>query len=278
MADAAAIAAAVREAIPRAAFSLRPDVAAALESALASETSERGRRVLAMLLQNARVAEAEGVPLCQDTGTVRVKVELGAAERLTGDLRALVDAAVAEAYGSHALRASTVRDALEDRSNPGDNTPAYVELVSRPGFGATVHVMLKGGGSDNASALAMLDVSAGAEGVRAFVLDTVRAKGASACPPLIVGVGVGGTFDTVAALSSTALLREVGSRASGSAGELEAGILAAVNALGIGPGGFGGDTTALAVHVETAPCHIAALPVAVDLGCSAMRSVSVEVP
>lgn len=278
MADASAIAAAVREAIPRAAFSLRADVAGAIRSALEVESSDRGRRLLETLLENAGIAADECVPLCQDTGTVRVLVELGADERLAGDLQSMVDTAVAEAYRAHALRASTVRDALGDRSNPGDNTPAWVELRSRPGSGATVHVMLKGGGSDNASALAMLDPSAGAEGVRRLVLDTVRAKGASACPPLLVGVGVGGTFDTVAALSKKALLREVGSRAPGVAGELEADLLAEVNALGIGPGGFGGDTTALAVHVETAPSHIAALPVAVNLGCSAMRSVTVEVP
>jgi fumarate hydratase class I/fumarate hydratase subunit alpha len=173
---------------------------------------------------------------------------------------------------------SIVRDALGDRTNTGDNTPAFLDVTLRPGRGATVHVMLKGGGSDNASALSMLDPSAGAEGIRAFVTETVSAKATGACPPLVVGVGVGGTFDSVAKLAKKALLRPVGVRAATEAvAELEALLLADINALGIGPAGLGGATTALAVHVLTAPCHIAALPVAVNLGCSAMRSVTLEV-
>ena len=271
------IADAVRASIAEAATTLRPDALDALAAAAARERSERGRRVLAQLLENARIASRDAVPLCQDTGTVWVWVELGVEEPLEGDLASAVNSAVRDAYASNALRMSVVEDALIGRVNTGDNTPAFIDLTGRPGRGATVHTMLKGGGSDNASALSMLDPSAGRDGVARFVLDTVSAKATGACPPLMIGVGVGGTFDTVAKLAKKALLRPVGVPSADPAiASLEAELLAGVNALGIGPAGLGGDTTALAVHVLTAPCHIAALPVAVNLGCSAMRSVTVE--
>jgi tartrate/fumarate subfamily iron-sulfur-dependent hydro-lyase alpha chain len=277
----ASIAHAVRVAIPRAADSLRPDVLAALATAATRERSPRGRAVLAQLLENARIAEADHVPLCQDTGTVWVRVELGADECVTGDLQGAIDAAVADAYRDAKLRMSVARDALLDRANTGDNTPAFVDIALgvRAGRGATVHVMLKGGGSDNASCVEMLPPGAGVEGVVRVVLQTVEAKATGACPPLLVGVGVGTTFDKVGGLAKKALLRPVGSPPSDPRlADLEAELLAAINATGIGPAGLGGDTTALAVHVATAPCHIAALPVAVNLGCSAVRSASVEVP
>jgi fumarate hydratase subunit alpha len=272
------IARVVRDAIVETAVTLRPDVLAALERAVTEERSERGRSVLAQLAQNAAVACADCAPLCQDTGTVWVRVELGVDECLEGDLQASLDAAVREAYESAALRMSVVRDALLDRTNSGDNTPAFVDLVQRPGTGATVHVMLKGGGSDNASRVAMLSPADGWNGVREFVLDTVRATATSACPPVIVGLGVGSTFDKVGSLAKRALLRPLGQPAGDArlAG-YEAELLAQINATGIGPAGLGGDTTALGVSIVTAPCHIAALPVAVNMGCSAMRSASVEV-
>jgi fumarate hydratase class I/fumarate hydratase subunit alpha len=173
---------------------------------------------------------------------------------------------------------SMVRDALFDRANTSDNTPAILTVALRPGTGAEVDVMLKGGGSDNASALAMLPPSAGADGVRRFVLETVEARATGACPPLVVGVAVGGTFDTVAGLAKKALLREVGSPAPSTWAEgLESALLEEINATGIGPAGLGGRVTALAVHVVTAPCHIAALPVAVNLGCCAVRSAHREI-
>jgi fumarate hydratase subunit alpha len=277
MVDAAAIARAVHDAVGEAASTLRPDVLAALEAAAVTETSERGRRVLAQLAENARIAAEDGVPLCQDTGTVRVRIELGVGERLDTGLQAAVDAAVASAYADFGLRASVVRDALLDRSNTGENTPAFIEFAARAGTGARVEVMLKGGGSDNASAVAMLDPSAGEDGVVRAVVDAVTAKGASACPPLLVGVGVGGTFDTVAGLAKRALVRRIGEAGEPRVAALEARLLAAVNVTGIGPGGLGGSTTALAVHVATAPCHIACLPVAINLGCYAVRSASREI-
>ena len=278
MLDARQVADAVREAIAEAAVTLRPDVFAAMRVAVAEETSERGRRVLSQLVENAEIAAADRVPLCQDTGTVWVRVTVGTGECLTGDLHAEVDRAVGEVYRAGALRMSTVRDALLDRSNPGDNAPAFIELTQRPGTGATVDVMLKGGGSDNASVLAMLDPAAGWPGVRDLVLDTVRRKATGACPPLVIGVGVGATFDTVGVLAKSALLREIGSApADPRLATLERELLEAVNATGIGPAGLGGSTTALAVHIATAPCHIAALPVAVNMGCSAVRTATVEV-
>ena len=280
MLSSASIADAVRAAIPRAAVTLRPDFHAALEEAVARERSPRGRAVLEQLLANAKIAAADSVPLCQDTGTVWVRVELGADECVCGDLKAAIDGAVADAYRDAKLRMSVVRDALVDRANTGDNTPAFVDIVcgARPGAGATVHVMLKGGGSDNASRVDMLPPGAGIEGVKRVVLEAVTAGATAACPPLLLGVGVGTTFDKVGALSKYALLRRIGNAAEDPrVAELEAELLAAVNDTGIGPAGLGGDTTALAVHIATAPCHIASLPVAVNLGCSAMRSETIEV-
>jgi fumarate hydratase class I/fumarate hydratase subunit alpha len=251
----------------------------AMTAAALTEPSERGRQVLGQLLENARIADHDGVPLCQDTGTVWVWIEIGRDSCLDGDVQTAVDDAVARTYRDSALRMSVVRDALADRVNSGDNTPAFIDITQRPGDGATVHVMLKGGGSDNASALAMLDPASGTDGAARFVIDTVSAKATGACPPLVVGVGVGGTFDSVAKLAKKALLRPLGSPAlTEAAATLETQLLGAINALGIGPAGLGGATTALGVHVLTAPCHIAALPVAVNLGCSAMRSAVVEVP
>lgn len=278
MIGAASIAAAVRDAIPRAATQLRPDVLAAMREALDRESSFRGRAALEQLVLNARLAESDGVPLCQDTGYVWVWLEVGVEECLSGEYAAAIDGAVAEAYRSAHLRTSLARDALLDRANSGDNTPAFVDVSARPGSGVTVHVMLKGGGSDNASAMTMLPPGAGEEGVRRFVLDAVSAKVASACPPVMVGVGVGATFDKVGVLAKKALLRRIGeAHPDARVTALETSLLAEINALGIGPGGIGGDTTALAVHVLTAPSHIAALPVAVNIGCSAVRTASVEV-
>lgn len=275
---ASALAAAVADAVAEAAVTLRPDVRSALAPALVAEPSERGRRVLQQLLDNARIAAEDRVPLCQDTGTVWVWVELGEAERIEGDLQREVDAAVAAAYREGGLRMSVVRDALADRTNTGDNTPAFIDLTLRPGTGATVHVMLKGGGSDNASSVMMLEPAAGAEGVVDAVMRLVEEKAASACPPLIIGVGVGGTFDSVAKLAKKALLVPLDAPpAEGAAGELERTLLERVNATGIGPAGLGGRTTALGVRVLTAPCHIAALPLAVNLGCCAVRTARREI-
>lgn len=269
---------AVYRAIRQCAITLRPDFRKAVEAAREEATpGSREAGVLDRILENARIGEADGVPICQDTGSVWVCLEVGEKLSVPGDIFSRVNDAVARAYKDGRLRMSLVRDALFDRANTGDNTPAFCELKLVPGASATLHVLLKGGGSDNASRVVMLPPGAGAAGVRRVVLDCVREKAANACPPLVIGLGVGATFDKVAGLAKHALLREVGSpAASAEEAAFEEELLAEVNALGIGPAALGGTPTALAMHLETAPCHIAALPVAVNMGCCAMRSASVK--
>lgn len=264
--------------IPQLAHTLPDDVYAGLLAAREVETGERARIVLDQLIENARIATTDKVPICQDTGTVWVCLEVGSDVMIPGNVFSQVNLAVAQAYESARLRKSVVKDALFDRSNSGDNTPAFCEIHSVDEQGvARLHVMLKGGGSDNASRVVMLTPSAGKQGVIDTVLSCVREKAANACPPLIVGVGVGATFDKVGSLAKHALMRPLGvSHPNPEAAEFEAELLAAINATGIGAGALGGSTTALGVRVETAPCHIAALPVAVNMGCSAMRRASVD--
>ena len=276
--DAETVGEAVYDAIRQCAVTLRPEFRKAVEAAreeAAPESREAG--VLDRILENARIGATDGVPICQDTGSVWVCLEVGESLAVPGNIFSRVNDAVARAYTDGRLRMSLVRDALFDRANTGDNTPAFCELKLVPGDSATLHVLLKGGGSDNASRVVMLPPGAGADSVRRVVLDCVREKAANACPPLVIGLGVGATFDKVAGLAKHALLREVGSSAaSAEAAAFEEELLAEVNALGIGPAALGGAPTALAVHLETAPCHIAALPVAVNMGCCAMRSASVQ--
>ena len=276
--DAETVGEAVYDAIRQCAVTLRPDFRKAVEAAreeAAPESREAG--VLDRILENARIGATDGVPICQDTGSVWVCLEVGESLAVPGNIFSRVNDAVARAYTDGRLRMSLVRDALFDRANTGDNTPAFCELKLVPGDSATLHVLLKGGGSDNASRVVMLPPGAGADSVRRVVLDCVREKAANACPPLVIGLGVGATFDKVAGRAKHALLREVGSSAaSAEAAAFEEELLAEVNALGIGPAALGGAPTALAVHLETAPCHIAALPVAVNMGCCAMRSASVQ--
>jgi tartrate/fumarate subfamily iron-sulfur-dependent hydro-lyase alpha chain len=280
-----ALAAVVGQSIQRIACELRPDVLDGLYRAVQSETSERGRTVLQQLIVNAGIAVDQRCPLCQDTGYVWVLLELGERDAegrkiaISSSIFSLVDEAVADAYRAARLRMSLACDALVDRSNSNDNTPAFCEVYFNPSKrGATLHVMLKGGGSDNASQVVMLPPGAGLDGVRRVVLDAVREKGASACPPLVIGVGVGSTFDKVASLAKRALLRDISQHnPRPELADLERQLLAQVNALGIGAGGLGGNTTALAVSLLTAPCHIAALPVAVNIGCNSLRSLSIDI-
>ena len=218
------------------------------------------------------------MPLCQDTGTVWASLEIGPDVLVAGDVLADVDDAVARAYDEARLRKSVVRDAILDRANTGDNTPAFCDIhpVDEPGA-ARLHLMLKGGGSDNASRVVMLVPGAGKQGIVDELVRCVREKGANACPPLVIGIGIGGTFDKVAGLAKRALMRPVDEPAADPRLRmLEEELLAAVNDTGVGPGGLGGATTALAVRVATAPCHIAALPLAINMGCSAMRRCTID--
>lgn len=265
-------------AIPRIATTLPDDVLAGLVEAREKETGARARFVLDQLVDNARIANEDAVPICQDTGTVWVCLEVGPDVLVPGDVFSEVDFAVAHTYEHARLRKSVVVDALFDRTNTQDNTPAFCEIhpVSEAGV-CRLHVMLKGGGSDNASRVVMLTPSAGKDGVVETVLSCVREKAANACPPLIVGVGVGATFDKVGGLAKRALMRPLGQpHPDPRAQAFEEELLAAINATGLGAGALGGSTTALGVRVATAPCHIAALPVAVNMGCSAMRRATID--
>lgn len=267
----------VEKAIPSLAFDLPPDVLEALVKARRAETDERGRIVLEHLIENARVACEDRVPLCQDTGSVWVCLELGPDCHISGDVFSGVDAAVARSYESSQLRKSLVKDAFFDRTNTDDNTPAFCEVQFSTRPGARLHLMLKGGGSDNASRVVMLNPSAGKQGVVDELLRCVEEKAANACAPVVIGVGIGSTFDKVAGLAKKALMRPVGMKSDDErVAGLEAELLEQVNATGVGPGGLGGKTTALDVKVNTAPCHIAALPLAINMGCPAMRRCSVE--
>lgn len=278
MVTAAMVAEAVRDAVPRLACVLPADVRDGLAEARERETSERGREVLDLLCENACIAETDAVPLCQDTGTVWVSLEIGPDVCLRGDVFSEVDAAVAQAYEEAFLRMSVVRDALFDRANTGNNAPAFCDVCFADESGtARLHVMLKGGGSDNASRVVMLAPGAGKQGVVDEVVRCVREKGSNACPPLVLGVGVGSTFDKVAGLAKKALMRPLDLPAQDErVAAFEEELLAAVNATGVGPAGLGGSCTALAVRVATAPCHIAALPVAINMGCSAMRRCTID--
>lgn len=272
------VAEAIAFAIPQLAAKLPADVRQAMAHARDEERGERARIVLDQLCDNCMIAGQNMLPICQDTGTVWVCLEIGPDVNIHGDIFSEVNDVVAHAYTQNELRKSVVRDALFDRTNTQDNTPAFCELrfVDEPGA-AHLHVMLKGGGSDNASCVTMLTPSAGKQGVIDTVIARVKEKASCACPPLVVGVGVGATFDKVAGLSKLALMRPLGiSNPDPEADAFEQELLAAINETGIGAGALGGKTTALAVRVKTAPCHIAALPVAVNMGCSALRRMTIE--
>ncbi len=259
----------------RAACDLPPDVTACIEKARLTETWPGAERTLEILLRNAELARSEAIPACQDTGVACIFVEYGQEVFVEGDFTAAVHQGVREGYASAHLRASVVSDPLE-RVNTRDNTPAVIHTDVVQGDRLKITLMPKGFGSENMSRLAMLSPSDGADGVMDFVVESVRVAGPNPCPPVIVGVGIGGTFDYVAYLAKKSLLRPLGTtNACERYAAMEAELLARINALGIGPQGFGGATTALAVHIETYPTHIAGLPVAVNLCCHVSRRAEV---
>ncbi len=332
---------AVEDAILECATHPRSDVLEAIKAARFFENQKkeyRGVKVLDQLIENAQIAHTDCVPICQDTGSVWVRLEVGrhATKNVPVDILDGVDVATSRAYEKGKLRMSIVKDALFNRTNTKNNTPAFKEIAIVGGSDIILHVMLKGGGSDNASRVCMLAPSAGREGIKQEILKCVREKAANACPPLIIGVGIGATFDKVGTLAKHALLRPVsvevleqsletedgngnnfansnsdrdkdksgtnkGDADNGNTDKhaqknaleirntpdinnaldinkkaFEAELLEAVNKTGIGPGALGGSVTALGVHIESAPCHIAALPLAINMGCCAMRSASIK--
>jgi len=254
-------------------FELGEDVIAALTQAKQTEESELGREVLSQLLENARIAREEQLPLCQDCGTAVVFLEIGQETHIVGgDLYAAVEEGVRQGYTQGYLRKSIVSQPFSARVNTNDNTPPVIHTEIVAGNQLRVTVMSKGGGAENMSRVAMLKPAEGRSGIIEFAIRTVEEAGGKACPPLIIGLGIGGTIERAMLLAKKALLRQVARPSPDSeVAELEQEILARVNELGIGPLGVGGSTTALAVHAEIAPTHIASLPVAVNLQCHSAR-------
>ena len=250
---------------------LGKDIKERLDAMHARETWSQAKEILGRIIENYQIADRENVPVCQDTGVACIFLKIGQEVHIDGDLAVAVNEGVRQGYGEGYLRKSVVRDPL-DRVNTGDNTPAmlYTELV--PGDQIEITVAPKGFGSENMSQIKMLRPSDGVEGVKAFVLKVVEEAGPNPCPPIVVGVGIGGTFDKAAYLAKKALLREVDvPNEKPYYAALEKELLDSVNALGIGPQGFGGKTTALAVNIEAYPTHIAGLPVAVNINCHVTR-------
>jgi fumarate hydratase subunit alpha len=267
-----AISDAVKKLCMEANWSLEPDMLRAFDRALTTERSAAGKQVLQILKQNAEMARTKRIPYCQDTGFVVCFVELGQDVHVTGGgLEEAINEGVRQGYTEGYLRASIVRSPF-DRVNTGDNTPAVVHVEVTPGAALTVKIMAKGGGCENRSKYKMLTPAEGPIGVKDFILECVRTAGPDACPPLVLGVGVGGTFEKSAILSKKALFRELGSRnPDPTLDALERELLERTNRLGIGPQGYGGDTTAFGIHILTYPCHITSLPVAVTIECHAHR-------
>ncbi len=251
---------------------INPDIKEKLATCLGKASSDQEKYVLQTLLDNAKCAQQEKLPLCQDTGISVVFLEIGQGIHLIdGSLDETVQAAVRDAYDKGYFRKSVVADPLY-RENTKDNTPALIHTEIVPGDKIKIICLAKGGGSENTSALAMLKPSEGIEGIHEFVLNTVRKAGPNACPPIIVGVGIGSTFDGCALLAKKAILRSMGERHTRQEyAELEKDLLQKINNTGIGPQGYGGKCTALEVFIETAPCHIASLPVAVNIQCHSAR-------
>ena len=252
-------------------YRLPEDIRARLETMKQQEDWPGACTLLQQITENYRLAEQTSMPICQDTGMACVFLKIGQDVHISGDLTEAVHEGVRRGYREGYLRKSVVRDPLR-RENTGDNTPAMIYCDLVPGDRLEITVAPKGFGSENMSAVKMLRPSDGVEGVKEFILQTVKNAGPNPCPPVVVGVGIGGTFDKVAYLAKSALLRQVDvSNPDPYYANLETELLSAINTLGIGPQGLGGKTTALAVNIEVLPTHIAGLPVAVNMNCHVTR-------
>ena len=271
--DAATISAAVAKLAVQACCHLPADVRDAFRQRLDKEPSPVGRNILEQLLENADIAARDDIPICQDTGLAVVFAEVGQDVHITGgDFEAAIHEGVRRGYVDGYLRKSCVAEPLFERKNTGDNTPAVIHTRIVPGDGLTLRLAPKGAGSENMGMLKMLKPADGVEGVKDFVLEAVRHAGPNPCPPIVVGVGIGGNFDHVASLAKRALVRPLSQpNPDPFYAALEGELLDAINAFGTGPAGFGGKTTALAVHIEQMPTHIACLPVAVNINCHVAR-------
>ncbi len=266
----------VAELCIRANRTLPADVVAALNSAAETESWPLARNGLELLQKNIAMADEKCLPVCQDTGLACVFIELGQDVHIPGSLREAVDEGVAIGYTEGYLRKSVVEPLR--RVNSGDNTPAILSVELVEGDICRITVLPKGFGSENMSRIAMLKPAEGVEGVKRFILDTVASAGGNPCPPIVVGVGIGGSFDKCAALAKKALLRPLGeANPDPLYAELESELLESINSLGIGPQGFGGKTTALGLAIEQYPTHVAGLPVAVNISCHATRRATAEI-
>jgi fumarate hydratase subunit alpha len=274
--DAGAITRAVKEAAIAANYELGEDLLAALARGEKEEESPAGREIFRQLLENARIASRERLPLCQDCGLTVVFAEVGQEARIVGgDFEEAIQEGVRQGYGEGYLRKSLCHPLT--RQNTGDNTPAVIHTEIIPGDGLKLTVVPKGGGSENMSRLFMLKPAQGWGGIKEAVVTTVKEAGPNPCPPIIVGVGIGGTFERAAVLAKKSLLRELGApNPDPQLAALEKELRDAVNNLGIGPQGLGGRITALGVHLLMQPCHIASLPVAVNIQCHASRHKEIE--
>jgi fumarate hydratase subunit alpha len=268
---------AVRTLCFEAAFNLPADVSRALKQSIRRESSPRGRSLLSRTVENAGIAKKECIPLCQDTGIAVFFVDMGGGVRIRGGtLTDAINEGTRLGYAGRYLRPSMVDDPLYDRKNTFTNTPAVIHCAIVRGDSLTMTLAPKGGGSENMTSLVLLKPSDGEAGVIASAVQAVVKAGGNPCPPVILGIGIGGTAETALLLSKKALVRPVGKRHPKKRfAALERAILDKVNRTGIGPGGLGGTVTALDVHIETFPCHIATLPVAVSLSCHAARHATV---
>ncbi len=260
-------------------YYLPEELLAKFKSAVTEEESPLGREILGTIIENAELAKRKAVPICQDTGLTVVFMEIGQDVHFVGgDLYTAIHAGVADGYVNGYLRKSSVDDPLFIRKNTNDNTPAIIHTVIVPGEKVKITVCPKGCGSENMGAMKMLKPADGVEGVIKFVVDTVRSAGPNPCPPVTVGVGIGGNMEKAALLAKYSLTRKVGEHnANPQYAELEAKLLELVNKTGVGPSGLGGSTTAVAVNIEYAPTHIGGLPVAVNLNCHAARRAEAEI-
>ena len=251
---------------------LNEDVSGALINSVEKENIDSAKDVLNILIENAKIAKEEKIPLCQDTGLAVVFMEVGQDVHVIGmDIKKAIDQGIRKAVKKGYLRASVVKNPIS-RINTKDNTPAIVHIDIAKGNKIKISLLAKGGGAENMSALKMLKPSDGIEGIKQFVIETVKSAGPNQCPPIIVGVGIGGNFETSAYLAKKSLLRQIGSgNTDKGISKLEKELLSEINDLNIGPSGLGGKTTCLAVNIETYPCHIASLPVAVNIECHAHR-------
>ncbi len=277
--DSAEVTAAVKKLFTDCNYFIGEDIMDALEAARQSESSPVGKSVLDTIIENDRLAAREEIAMCQDTGMAVLFVEYGDRVCISGEsFEDAVQRGVREAYRDGYLRKSVVDDPVFDRVNTRDNTPAIIHTKIVAGDKIKITAGGKGFGSENMSAIKMLTPAYGVEGVKKFILDTVRAAGPNPCPPIVVGVGIGGTFERAAQLAKKATFRPINTKNGDERyAALEDELLAEINKMGFGPAGLGGDTSALGVNIETSPTHIAGMPVAVNICCHAARHACTEI-